>query len=209
MRGATCHLDLEPREPAVRDDERQLGRLGDDRRVGVDNFQDLLDADTRVLLVGDGREDDVACQAEGGRLATGDERRGDARLHVVRAASVEPVALDPWAVRVVHPLDVDRVEVPAEQQGASASGAVCVDDDARPPGRRLEHVGLETRIPRPRRDERRDLRLARAAGDERRVDRVDRDQLRDQVCQIVGHARQSCPFGLWCRVRPTPFVNMA
>ena len=186
VRRAPFDLDPRPDEALVRDGDRELGRLGDDGRVGLDGAKHLLDAEARVLLVGDRRDDDVAVQAQRGGLAAGDEGRGDARLHVVGAAAVEPVALDARVVRCVHPPDAHRVDVPAEQQRAPASRAAGTNDDARPAGRALEHVGLQTGGERPARDERRDLALAGAARHERRVDRVDRHELAQQLAHSHG-----------------------
>src|SRR3712207_6950265 len=52
-------------------------------------------------------------------LAAGEQRGGHAGLHVVRAAAVQPVALDARRVRVGHPLDGDGVDVAAEQDRKS------------------------------------------------------------------------------------------
>ena len=49
-----------------------------------------------------------------GEHAGGGDHRGDAALHVLRAASVQPAVLDARRERIRHPLDADRVDVPAE-----------------------------------------------------------------------------------------------
>ncbi len=184
VRGAPLDLDPRPLKALVRDDELELGRLGDDGRVGAHRREHLLDAEACVLLVGDGGHDDVTAQAERRRLPARDQRGRHARLHVVRAAAVQAVALDARIVRRLHPRDPDGVDVTAQQQRAPAPGARRAHDDARAPRRRLEHAGLEARGERPAVDERRDLALARpaaAGGRERRVDRVDRDELAQEV----------------------------
>ena len=84
-----------------------------------------------------------------------------------------------------HALDADGVEVAAQQQRAPAARAARADEHARPAGRRLEHVGLQPGVARPAGDERGDLALAGAAGHERRVDGVDRDEVREEA----GHVR--------------------
>ena len=141
-----------------------------------------------MLLVGDGRDDDVPAQPERGRLAAGDERGGDAGLHVVGAAAVAAAALHARLVRGLHALDADGVDVPAQQQRAPAARARRPHDDARAPRRRFEHPRLEVRGERPALDERRDLALAGAAGGERGVDGVDRDELAQEVGQA--HAQR-------------------
>ena len=62
--GATRHLDLAQDEPLVRDDELQLGGLGDDRRVRPDPSQHLLGVEAGVLLVGDRGDHHVAGEVE-------------------------------------------------------------------------------------------------------------------------------------------------
>ena len=54
----------------------------------------FLDAQAGEFLVGDGGHDDLAVDAGQGRIPAGDEGGGEAGLHVVGAAAVEPVALD-------------------------------------------------------------------------------------------------------------------
>ena len=134
-----------------------------------------------MLLVGDRGDDDVAGEIERRRLAARDQRGGEPGLHVVGAAPVEPVAVERGCERRVHPLDVDRVDVAAEQQRPAAAAAARADDDARPAGRLLEDLGLEAGVARPRGDERCDRGLAGAARDERGVDRVDRDEAREKL----------------------------
>ena len=56
-------------KPLCATHELELGRLGDDRRVGPHVPQDLLHAEARVLLVGDGRDDHVARKPEPSRAS--------------------------------------------------------------------------------------------------------------------------------------------
>ena len=142
------------------------------------------------------------------RVAAGDQRRGEPRLHVVRAAPVQPVALDPGRERRVHPLDVHRVRVAAEEQRPAAAAAARPDDDARTSGSRLEDVRLETGGARPLGDERRDRGLAGAARDERGVDRVDLDEAGEELGRSRTASLPSCtvrrrPGGLsWASLSP-------
>ena len=173
---AARHAHFAPHEPLVRDRDLQLGWLGDDRRVGVHRAQHLLDAEARVLLVGDGGDDEVAGEAQARRLARGEQGGRDAGLHVVGATTVEAVAVDARRVRIGHALDVDGVDVPAEQERAPAARAPCAHQHARTAGGLLEQIGFQPGLVGPCGDEAGDLRLPRAAGDERGVDRVDGDE---------------------------------
>ena len=93
-------------------------------------------------------------------------------LHVERAAAVQAVALDALRdVRRAH-----RVQVGVEHQRAAAAGALGRGDHARAAGCGLVDLRGEAGVVQPALHERGDLRLASAAGDERGVDRVDRDQ---------------------------------
>ena len=49
----------------------EVGRLGDDRGVRPHGLEDLLDAEARVLLVGDCGDDDVAGETAGRHLTAG------------------------------------------------------------------------------------------------------------------------------------------
>jgi hypothetical protein len=117
-----------------------------------------------------------------------DQRGGDTGLHVVGATAVQAVAVDARDMRVGHALDRHRVEVAAEQQRPPATGPTRADEHRGAAGRVLERRDLESASRRPARDVPRDLRLARAARDERGVDRVDRDEISKQRGQLRAHA---------------------
>ncbi len=185
MRGAPGDLELEPDEPLVRDDELELGRLGHDGGVRAHRLEDVLDPEARVLLVRHRGDDDIARETQSGRIATGDQSGGDPGLHVVRAASVEPVALDPRCERLSHAVDSDRVEVPAEQERAAPAGPPGPDDDARSARLTLDRPRLETVRLGPARRESRHFGLARSSRHERWVDRIDRDERGEQTGQVV------------------------
>ena len=134
-------LDLAPHEALVCHRELQLGRLGDDGCVGGDAAQRLLDAEAGVLLVGDRGDHHVTRQRESRGFPCGDQRSCDACLHVVGPAAVQSVSFDARRVRVDHALDVDGVDVPAEQEGATAPDAARADQHARTAGRLLNALG--------------------------------------------------------------------
>ena len=109
-----------------------------------------------------------------------DQHRGQRALHVVRAPPVEPAVLDARLERGRHACDADRVEVPVQEQRAAAARAAHATDDVCAARRELVDLDLDAPLLEPRGDEARDLRLARAACDERRVDRLDRNQILEQ-----------------------------
>ena len=189
VRGAAGHLDLEPDEALVRDDELELGRLGDDRGVGAHEPQHLLDPEARVLLVGDRGDDDVAARAQRARPRGRRQRRGDAGLHVVGAAAVEPVAVDARRVNgSAIPSTPTVSRCPQRSSVRPPPAPARADDDARPAGRHLGDDRPRARSHAPSAATKPAIsRLARAAGDERRVDRVDRDELRKEVDELVAH----------------------
>ena len=178
VRGAAAGLELRPHEALVRDARAQMRRLGDDARVGAPAAQDRLDALAGVLLVGHRADDHVAAQPVAGGRGARHHDRGQAALHVVGPAAVEASVADHRLVRTLHPVDVDGVQVRVEHQRRAAAGAPRDADDARPAGERLVDGDVEPPIGEPRGDEGGDLGLAGPARHERRVDGVDRHELR-------------------------------
>lgn len=191
--GPPGDLDLGPHEALVGDDNLQLGRLGDDRRIGADRAQHLLNAEARVLLVGHGGHDHVPGEPGVGQLATGQQRRRDARLHVVGTAAVQPVALHARHVRLRHALDADGVHVRAQEQDGAPARAARPDDHARTPRGLLHHLGLESCGTCPIGHEGRDPRLAGAAGHQRGIHGVGGDQASGELDDVVAHRRRCCP----------------
>ena len=52
--------DVDPRESLVADGDREVGRLGHDRRVGAPRLDERVGADARMLLVDDAGDDEPA-----------------------------------------------------------------------------------------------------------------------------------------------------
>ena len=92
----------------------QIRRLGDDRHVRAPLAHERLGAEAHVLLVDDGRDDEPPARPVLREDAGGRDHRGDAALHVLRAAAVEPAVLDARREWIRHALDADGVEVAAE-----------------------------------------------------------------------------------------------
>ena len=175
------------------DDELELGGLGDDGGVSSHCSQHLLDPEARVLLVGDRGDDHVTSEPERSGTLAGNEGGGEPGLHVVRAPPVQPVAVNTWFVRRLPcPATLTVSVCAAEHERPPAAAASSADDDAGPTQRRLQHVDLETRGQGPVAQEAADRDLAGAAGNERRVDRVDRHELRGEPNDLALHAERSC-----------------
>ena len=189
VRGDAFGLDLEADEALVCDGELQLRRLDDDRGVGARVFEHGGRSDRCELLVGDCGDDRVAAQAFASRGGVHD--RGQSALHVVRATAVHPPALDARLERGVHSRNADGIEVRVEHERAAAAGARFDGDHARTVVR-ADELGLEAGVPAPLGHEARELGLAARAGDQLGIDRVDRDELRDQLGQRVVRQRTGC-----------------
>ena len=150
-----------------------------DERVG---------AEARVLLVDDRRDDQTSLpEAAIAREPRGVDHRGHAALHVLRAASIEPAVTLDGIERRGHAVDADGIDVPAQHQRAARLGAIEHADHVRPPRRRLLHLDAEPEPAHVHGDGLRDLRLAGGPGHERRVDRIDRDELAKQGDARISH----------------------
>jgi len=177
MRGAPSRLDLHPHEALVRDDEAELGRLGDDCSVRPATARDRLGPDGVGLLVHDGRDEHVAAQACPDRLGARDHDRREAPFHVVGSTTVQPPVLDARLERRLHAFVADRVHVRVQEERRAAAGATGAADDVGPAGRNLLHLDLEPGIREPLGHEARQLTLARTARNEVGVDGVDPNEL--------------------------------
>ena len=129
MRGDALGLELKADEAPMRDCDAQVGRLDDDRSVGVHTLDDRLGADRRELLVGDQGHDHITSQPR--YLGRGEQDRGKRAFHVIRAASVEAVAVDARLERRLHPRDADGVEVAVQEQRPTIARPALRGDDAR------------------------------------------------------------------------------
>ena len=145
-----------------------------------------LRADAAGLLVGHRRDDDIAAEPEPGALDSGERDRREARLHVVGAPAVQASVLDAGIQARVRLEQPDRVEVAVQEQRAAAAGPAGDADHVRPAGRSLLDVDLEPCLLEPLREHGRHRRLATAGRDERRVDRVDRDEPGGELLEL-GH----------------------
>ena len=114
----------------------------------------------------------------GGRHgARGGNHGGDATLHVLRATRVQPAALDARHERIGHPVDADRVDVPAEHHRRPWRGGVEHADHVPAAGRGFLKHDVEAGLPHRVGGHFANRALARRAGYERRIDGVDGNEV--------------------------------
>ena len=134
--GAPAHGDARQQAAAAGDPHDEAARFRDDRGVGLQRAGGEQPAGAGRLLLGDRVDDHVARE----RDAELSERAGchhharHTALHVAGAAAVEPPVAHDRAERIglrpVAPrLGGDNVDVPVEQQRASASAAAEARDE--------------------------------------------------------------------------------
>ena len=144
MGGDAVCFHLEPDEPFVGETELQLGWFGDDPEVGAKFFQHRGGTEARDLLICDRRHDQVAFQAQAGRLSSRDHDRRQARLHVVRATAVHATLAHHGRERRGHPARAHGVHVRVQHEAAPAATAAQESHHARAPGHRLDDLDQET-----------------------------------------------------------------
>ena len=176
-------------KPLCAIDELELGRLGDDRRVGAERLQHLLHTKARVLLVGHRGHDHVAGEIEArrppGRRSTPRRARPSCRRRRARRAGRLRSAAR--AGRASPPRSPCR-RCPHSSSDRPRRLPRRSNDDARPSRGRLEDLDLQTGRTSPVGDVRGDLAFAGATGDQRGVDGVDRDHAGEQIKHGVRHA---------------------
>ena len=122
MGGDSGDGELGPDESSVGGSDLPFGGFGHYGAVDADLAEvseRFGDAEAGELLVGDGGHDDLAVDAGQGRIPACDEGSGEAGLHVVGAAGVEPVALDARRKAAGGAGQADGVKVAAQQQPAA------------------------------------------------------------------------------------------
>jgi hypothetical protein len=182
VRGPARDLDFHPRESLVTNGNREVGRLGDDRRISTPALHHCLGANARVLLVDDGRYHQSAGAEP---LLRQNPRRIDHRcdtaLHVLGAAAVETAITFDRCKRVGHSCDADCVGMPAKHHRGPWLPSLEDADDIRPAGRNLVDTHVEPDAAHRRRNGVRDLALTGSAGHERRIDGVDSDEVAQEA----------------------------
>ena len=137
---------------------------------GDTRLEERACAEARVFLVDDRGDDHLAAEVGVGGARGGGAHRGDAGLHVGRAAAVEsPVALVGREGRVRHARDVDRVEMAIEHEGAAAVTAADAREHVRAARDRVDEVDCEAPLLERRREQLRDRALSGRARGERGI----------------------------------------
>src|SRR5215207_10538871 len=129
------------------------GRFGDDLRVGDHVADDVPHADRGQLFVGDRRDNHIAARVEPDCFAPGKHDRGEARLHVVCAASIEPRAVNAWRAGLGHTARADDVHVRVEHERAAVTAAVGNSDYVGAAGAELVQLGVKLHALQPAGDE--------------------------------------------------------
>ena len=113
------HREVRPREAAVRWNNGESGRLGDDRGIGADSsVDDRARANAAVFLIRHCGDDDLASEPRVERVHRRGAHRGNPRFHVRGTTPIESaIANGGVPRRVHHPLDADGIEVAVEEQG--------------------------------------------------------------------------------------------
>ena len=170
-----------------------------------------------MLLVSDRSDNHIAPQTKSRGVPRREQRSGDAGLHVISPTTIQPVTLDPRRMRVAHPLNVDRVDVPTHQKSATAPFAARANQHTWATARLLKPLGLKPGITRPALDQSGDFTLTHAPMNERRIHGVSRNERRQQGKEVRAHAAilaSRRPASLTGRAsgprqRLTPFARQA
>ena len=168
-------------EALMGDREPLLGRLRHDHRVRAPPGRDCGTSDARELLVGDGGDDHVAAKRERQRALGGEQRRRQARLHVVGAPSVDPSVVDTTRQRLRHARDTDGVHVSVQHQRLAATRATRRRNHVWPARSGFLELDLQARAFRPPCHKASDLGLARSSCNQPGIDRLDPDELARQL----------------------------
>jgi hypothetical protein len=166
----------------VRDGDVETGGLGHDGGIGAPFRDQRFGSDAGVLFVRDGGDDDAATIESAGfddAPDRGDHRR-DAALHVLRAAAIEPAVANLGLERPRHAGDTDGIGVAAEHQRSARRATVKYADDVRASRRSIGDLHLETDRFELARNSPGDVGLATCTCRQRRIDRVDRDEIAQQ-----------------------------
>ena len=160
----------------------RIGRLGDDGAVGGPALDERVGADARMLFVDDGGDHEAAGRESLLRDRAGrGNHRGDAALHVLRAAAVQPAIALRRRERIAHAGDADGIGVAAEHERASLRPSLEDADDIGPAGCHGLDRHVEPEAAHRGGDRGGDLLFARRARHERRVHGVDGDEIAEQT----------------------------
>jgi len=116
--GSASQLHIEPGESSVGGADGEPGRLGDDCLFRANSPSEQgAHAEALVLFVDDRGDEYLPLRFPAGAGCGCGAHRGQAALHVRRAAAVDPPAAEIGGERLVdHSLDADYIQVPVEHE---------------------------------------------------------------------------------------------
>src|SRR5258706_6237351 len=130
VRCPSGHNDVHPDEATMGGADRQSSGLSDNCRFRADPVgQQCAHAEAFVLLVDDGGDENLPAGIRLRAFRCSSAHRGNAALHVSRAAAVDTIAADLGGESIVdHSLDADDIQVAIEHQGGRVTGSNASDD---------------------------------------------------------------------------------
>ena len=174
--------NVDPGKALVTERNLQVGGFGYDRRVGRPLPHKRVRADACVLLVHHRRDDEPALfEATLRRGPRRVDHRGQSTLHILRPAAVETIVTDVGREGRVHAVDADGIHMPAEHEGPARRSSIEHADDIRPPGGNFLEAHTQADALHVPGDRRRNPRFACTARHERRIYRIDSDELAQEI----------------------------
>ena len=193
-----------PRISLVRQADLQLGRLGDDGAVHLAPVDHAGGAQTRVLLIGDSGQHEIAREFDAAvdQGLHGADTGGQRSLHVVGSASEHPTVADGSGEGVGHSRYPHRIDVGVEHEGSppppspsppspspsppTPTTALQRCEDADTARLRLDHLHSEAERSQDVADQACDLAFPTTRRIERGIDRVDLDEANQRVANEIG-----------------------
>jgi hypothetical protein len=171
----------------VRDPNLEVCGLGHDRRIRAPRRHERIRADASELFVDHRRDDQPSCgESAIARDAHRVDHRGDAPLHILRPAPVNPAVPLRGIERRRHAGHSNCVDVTAEHQRRSGLRSFQHANYIRPAWRGVLFLDVQPEAPQVRFDKVGDGSFAGGARHERRVDGIDRDEIAEQRDDRVG-----------------------
>ena len=185
--GPAGDRDFQPHKALVRDGELQFGRLGDDGRIGPVARGNVRRAEAGIFFVGYGGNEQIALQRSAGiaQRFHGGQHCGDAAFHIVRTAAIQLAVADLGRERIRHIFHAHGVDMAVEHQRLAAARAGQGADDADAIGRGLVLRHGQAELLHGLRQVGGDFSFACAAGQQRRIDRIDADEIGERLLQVV------------------------
>src|SRR5437879_11442402 len=187
VRGSAFRFHLDPQITFVSQAEIERRGFGDNGPIDSDFPDHRLGTDAAIFFVGHrghrdraSRECAAVCQGLRSRHA-----RGQASFHVVGAAAVEFSIAHRTRARVAHSVDAHGIVMRVEHERAPAKFAPEDSYDARPAALRFHYSDVQPDVARRAGYVSPDLRLARRARHERRINGVNADQFSPRLEAVI------------------------